>query len=325
MAVTVAACSVNVDVTPESTAEQVLPDGSTGFSLDMEVVGTADTEVVYAVEQRARPDYRIFSFDPVTGEVVTMFTVPEDAIIRGIALSPDGGSLAVSYSPDFHINGSGIWLLDLETLEFSELSVQQTDIYLTEPEWSSDGESIFATRVDRTAETEVLDLAEVSAADGSTSTAVANGITPAVVGDDLYYLVVEEETQARREVGVITEAGESSTITVDDGSRDLDQLVADESGGLSVSVLEVQEIVPLSLGQSAQAHGNHQIPSTWWQVPAAGDGLTATEVGSEPVLVLDAVSEGDAIVYATGEGISVAVGTEQTSLIESRAISFVAG
>ena len=48
-------------------AEPVLPDTATAFSLDMTVVGSADVDTIYVVEQRARPAYRIFAFDPTTG------------------------------------------------------------------------------------------------------------------------------------------------------------------------------------------------------------------------------------------------------------------
>jgi hypothetical protein len=84
----------------EAETVPVLPDTTHAFSLDLEVIANMDHEVVYAAEQRSGSAYRMFSFDPATGAVETVFTVPKDAVIYGIALRPDRTSLAVANSPD---------------------------------------------------------------------------------------------------------------------------------------------------------------------------------------------------------------------------------
>ena len=61
------------------------------------------------------------------------------------------------------------------------------DIFLTELEWAADGQTVLATHVDRTGEEEVLSIAEVAVDTGTITPLVADGITPAVVGDDLSF------------------------------------------------------------------------------------------------------------------------------------------
>jgi hypothetical protein len=305
----------------------VLPDTKTTFSLDLEVIATMDHDVVYAVEQRSRPGYRILSFDPATGGVETVFTVPKDAIIYGIALRPDGKSLAVAYSPDFSINGSGLWTLDLDTRRMSEVTPAMKDVYLTDPAWSADSRSMLATRVDRTGQDDSLDIAQVALADGGVDIIVNDGIAPTLVGGIMFYLTVDHN-QARRSIGVLGRSGESSTIVIGEGEFDLDHLLAGaDPESLRFAVLDAGNSGGLALGQSAQAHGNHDIPSTWWDVstrhlPTGESSAEATKL--EPIVVYDAVSTGTDIVYATKTGLSIA-DSARTDLIKSRAIRFVAG
>lgn len=303
---------------------EVLPDTSEQFSLDLSVSASLDHDLVYVVEQRARPKYRIFSFDPDTGADETVFTVPEDAIIYGISLHPDRSQLAVSYSTDFNIEGNGVWLLDLETLEFTEVSPTEPGIYLTELEWALDGSEIFATHVDRRADTESLAIASVSidhdaVTAGTVEIILEDAITPAVAGGGLFHLTVDEE-KARRAIGVLTSDGAVHSIEVLDGERDLDHLTARaDRDDVFVAVLDQQDEGLLSFGTPVAAHGNHNVQSSWWSVDTA---IEPTAI--EPIIVYDAATSGSgAIVYATLEGLSIADG-ERVDLIRSRAIRFVA-
>lgn len=304
-----------------------LPDTGAQFSLDLEVVTTVDQDVVYAVEQRARPYYRIFSFDPATGADETVFTVPEDAIIFGLALSPDRRQLAVSYSQDFHLDGSGLFLLDLTSGDFTEVVPAVTGVYLTDPDWATDGSSVFTTRVDRTGEAEELDVAEIDLETGSVDIVVRDGMMPAVEGDDLFYLVVDAE-QARRSIGRLAASGATETIAVGDGTYDLDHLVAaspaeEELVPLQVAVLDGGDDGGLALGAPAQAHGNHDIPSTWWEVATDGTAPAATPSQLAPAVVYDAATRDGVIAYANREGLSLVTDGRRVDLIASRAIRFV--
>jgi len=53
--------------------------------------------------------------------------------------------MAVSYSPDFHIEGNGLWTLDLRTDAFEPFVAAEPDRYFVDPVWSDSGDSVFAT------------------------------------------------------------------------------------------------------------------------------------------------------------------------------------
>lgn len=320
--VTVAvAAGVVVGYSPGDGTPSVLPDTSTAFSVDMEVVATLDHETVYAVEQRARPAYRIFALDPATGEDETVFTVPEDAIVYGIALSPDAGSLAVAYSPDFQLSGNGVSVLDLATGELEEVTTTTPGVHLTDPVWSEDGTEVLTTRVDRRSDEEVLDVVSVAMSDGTVSTVAGDAVSPAVVDGSVYFLRVGDDL-ARRAIGRLEESGEVTTLQVADGEHDLDHLLA-QDGDLSVAVLEEQEGQGLTLGSSAQAHGSHVVPSDRWQVPLTGGSAVALE-DQESLVVHDAAADAaGGVVTADREGLSITVDGTRHALVESRAIRFV--
>lgn len=308
-----------VALRPES-EPAVLPDTSEQFSLDLVVNDLLDHDVVYAVEQRARPMYRIFGFDPATGDEETIYTVPEDAIVYGIALSPDRSQLAVAYSVDFSIEGNGIWLLDLDSLDFTEVAATEDGVYLTELDWSLDGTGVFATHVDRRTGTEKLSVASIAMASGEVDVVLENAITPGASVDGLFYLTVDEE-KARRSVGLLGENDTATIIEVLAGVRDLDHLTI-RAEELLVAVLEEPDEGLLSLGTPAAAHGNHNIRSSWWTVDETEeDELT----DFAPIIVYDAsATDSGAIVYATLEGLSIGDG-ERVDVIKSRAIRFVTG
>ncbi len=302
----------------------VLPTTEVRFSLDLEVIDDADHEVIYAVEQRARPNYRIFSFDPVTGDTQTIYTVPDDAIIYGIALNHERQTLAVSYSPDFALEGSGIWTLDVSSGQFDEHLPVAPGRYLTDLAWSPGGNSVLATQIDRRDAEETVRVVRVDAETAEVEPLVDDAINPIQVDDAVYYLTIDENN-ARRSIGLLLD-GEMTTLDVGNATYDLDHLLAGVDGtSVRVAVIDQEDVDTggLSFGLPAAAHGNHDVPSSWWSI----DTVLASEptpLGLEPIIVYDAAANGEALIYATNEGLAIGQGS-RTDLIKSRAIRFVAG
>ena len=310
-----------IDFSSDKQAAPVLPNTDVQFSLDLEVIDTVDHDLIYAVEQRARPYYRIFSLDPKSGEIQTVFTVPDgNAIIYGIALDPTGNTLAVSYTADFELGGSGIWTLDVKTQEMTEVLPVTNGVFLTDISWAPDGNSVLANHVDRRGADEQLSIARISLSSASVSLLVADAINPIQIDETLYYLNVDESL-ARRSIGSIDPTGAATTIAVDDGRHDLDHLLPGHGDvTLRVAILEATNDTGVTLGEPASAHGSHDVPSTWWALIPDSE-LAPT--GLEPIIVYDATANNDTIIYATNEGLSVGIATRR-DLIRSRAIRFVA-
>lgn len=301
----------------EAEPPPVLPDTAPSFSLDLRVNDRADHQVVYAVEQRARPHYRIFSFDPSDGAVTTIYTVPEDAIIFDIALSPDATKIAVAYAEDFELDGSGVYVLSLDDGDgqLVEWTTLNAGVYLTDLAWTSDGEAVLATSVDRRGDDEVLQAVRLE--EDAEATVIADeAINPVELDGTVYFLTVGENL-ARRSIGV----ADGTPITVGE-EVDLDHLTADaDAGVLRVAAIDLVD-TGLDLGTAAEAHGSHDVPATWWEIDPS-DATNAVVLELEPIIVYDAASTASSIVYATSEGL--AIGTDQRiDVIASRAIRFVA-
>lgn len=312
----------SIGFAPDDGPAPVLPETSEQFSLDLEVVATANLPVIYAVEQRARPAYRIFAFDPTTGTDTTVFTVPDNAIIYGIALSPDGTTLAVTYTPDYDLDGAGLWLLDLDSQEMTMVRDVESGVYHVDPTWTTDATAVLTTRVDRTSDSEQLGIGRISTSTGDASVVVPDVINPVVLGDVTYGLTVDADL-ARRS---ITRLDNTGTAQIASGDLDLDHLVAVDGERLAVAGIAAEETNGLTFGTAASAHGNHNTPSTWWQL-ATDDNKDAPTASNAPsAVVYDATSPGEYLVVATTEGLAIEDPTQgtRTQLITSRAIRLVA-
>lgn len=319
LALTVAFGVWLIGFAPDADEPAVLPDTAEQFSLDLEVVSTTSGPIIYAVEQRARPNYRIFRLDPSTGEIETVFTVPEDAIIYGIDVDPSGSTLAIAYTPDYSRDGSGLWTLDIATGTTTAITPVATDIYLTDPEWNQDGTAILATRVDRRGD-ELLDVISAGTTTGTIDLVAADGVNPVVDGDLVHYLGVDTDTSARRSIHTLDRTNGTDTF-VATGDVDLDHLLG-QSTELTVAVLDDESASGLTLGTPAAAHGNHDVPSTWWTITAADPPAVASS-HLAPDTVYDADLSAGTLVSVTNEGL-VVTADSQTQLIASRALRLVA-
>lgn len=308
-----------------NTPAPVLPNTAEQFSLDLEVTATTDHPVVYAVEQRARPAYRIFAHDPATGVDTTVFTVPENAIVSGISLSTDRSRLAVTYSPDFDLGGSGLSVLDLDTGEMTTVVDVEAGVYHVDPVWNDDGTEVYTTMVDRRSDEEILGIGRLSIVDGNVDMLVEAAINPNLIGNDVYFLTVDE-SNARRSIARLDPDGLVDHVV--GGDLDLDHLVAGTDTLLVAAIDSPDATTGLVFGGAVQAHGNHNLPSTWWEVPLTSSGDDELQAASiEPIIVYDAAAGNDTIVYATSEGLSIAAtsnGSTRIDVISSRAIRFVA-
>ncbi len=299
----------------------VIPPDDTPFSLDLRVVASMDHEIVYAVEQRARPHYRIFEFDPATGADRTVFSVPEDAIVSGIARSPDDTSLAVAYTPDHNDAGTGVWLLDPDSGAMTEVTPGVDGVYLVDPSWAADGTTVFVTVVDRRGDGDALAVGAIDLTDPTPTVEVlAEDVIEPLEVDGVVHALAVDDDLARRRVAVLSADGDPGWLTVDDGGRDLDHLVRVGDDEPVVAVLDVIDDGGVTFGEPAWAHGSHVVPSTWWSIGVDG----AQPSGPDAVIVHDAVGTDHSIVEATGTGLAITTGTSRIELITSRTIRFVA-
>ena len=162
-------------------------------------------------------------------------------------------------------------------------------------------------------------MISADATTGTIDLVAANGVNPVVDGDLVHYLGVDADTSARRSIHTLDRTSGIDTI-VATGDVDLDHLLG-ESTELVLAVLDDDSTSGLTLGTPAAAHGNHDVPSTWWTVTAA-DPPTVASTDLAPATVYDADLAAGTLVSVTNEGLVVTTDS-QTQLIASRALRFV--
>lgn len=298
-------------------APLVLPSGQD--SLDHEVIGALEHDVVYALELRAAPDHRLLAFDPASGEVTTLHALSDTEQVLGLSLSPSGDRLAVAHARDVTQRGNGVALLAIDGGRGLATIVEGVQgIYLTDPVWA-DEETVLLTRTDVRAGAPTFEVVSVDVTSGAVAPVVADAVTPAFVDGVLHFLEPDEQGNglAVRRLG---EDGGVAPVVRADGDATIDHLLGLPSGDLLFAVHQVEE-GGIVIGAPALAHTG---PSVWWttavDAPAPGDlGLGASSV-------LDAgVTRTGELLAVDREGLSITRDGTRHRLITTRSFRFVAG
>lgn len=336
--------SVNVggDVSVPAVLEDAMPiaepiaiDGEQpAFSLDSRFVESAASVPVYILEQRAAPNHRVVQLDPRTGGLVTVWTIPNESLVHSIARSPDGSYLAMAVTVDFQSPGNELVLLDLEDGTTMSVWKGESGDHITDLAWGLDGSVVWATHVSGTLEgAEGLSAIAIGVGTGVIVDEIAFAVHPAPLRDGVAVLEVDLADSARRSI-VVLSGDEERRITPDGGTRDLDHLIYDATlDRLLVAALIETDPGLLTIGATADAHGNHNVVSEWFVVAMApadsadGSGPEAELVEVTSTVVYDAAILSDGtLVVATREGVSVMTPQSETptAVMASRAFRKVA-
>jgi len=314
------------------------------FSADLEVVGNLDDlsgELIF-IEQRAQPNFRVAQLDLTTGEVDTLFQVPENAWIYEVAV-PSDEQLVFSYSPPSAADGSaqldrsGIYTLDLSSESSTPeawIEPEGAKIFIAYPTFSRDHSLLYYSRIDQSgeeSERQVITLMAYDVASATSERVMPYALMPSFGGEEniMAYVRVNRITQVRS----LQIASLAQNIQMDlvpelefyDIGRPL--FSPDGSWIYFVALedpLNSEDVLGnLLLGQPAYAHGNHNLPGDWWRRSRNGQ---LTQVFTDlSVLIYDGVfsPDGQHFAFSTAEGIYV-IGVDDASkpqlIVESRAI-----
>lgn len=313
---------------------QVAADGGAAFSLDARFVQSVASTPLYVLEQRAAPHHRVAELDPMTGELVTVWAIPDESLVHSIAQSPDGSYLAMAVTVDYRTPGNELVLLDLDDGETMSVWQGESGDHITDLAWSFDGSAVWATHVSGTLEgAEALSAIAIGVATGVVVDDIALAVNPAPLPDGVAFLDVDLADSARRSITTITGDG-VNTVVLEDGTRDLDHLIYDPTtDGLLVAALVQPEMGVFGLGSPADAHGSHNVVSEWFTAqlsellgsPPGGANLVSIDLTS--TVVYDAVVTADGtLVFVTREGMSISSDRDApVSVMASRAFRKVAG
>lgn len=319
---------VSINVTgPSDTVVPIIGEEAPQFSLDAEIVGSADLDSVYLLEYRGSPNYRIFEYSPQATELKEVFNVPERGLVYGMSLSPDGDQLAVSFTTEFTSNGNGVYLLNLtnDSPELKEVIAEEADAFYFDLEWG-DANELWASRTTSTNNISSNDIVKIQVDNGEAETIATNAIDPAVLGQSVAYLPLESDN-SRRSVEIYSIPDESVLeVDVFNKEYDLDNLIYNPtSNELLVAGLSRSNGLTFRFGEVVHAHGNHSIPSSW-VILGGEDYASVSDAVLDSKLVFDSTFDDQGrILEVTNEGLYVGDPQgERELIIKSRALRFIA-
>jgi Tol biopolymer transport system component len=240
-------------------------------------------KLVYNAANDTTARVSVQSLDLETGDLVTIFQVPQNGWVDTVAVSPDHNTLILSYSPPMELpyGGQGsLYHMPLDGSEPPQLLVTpptDQDVY-SQPTWSPDGKYIYLAHINYESVT-TYEIMRMAYPDGNPETLVDHAYWPRVSDDgtQLVYVALEPET------------GKNQLAFANADGTDPHQV---SLNGLPVPYIidtpmfspDNQSIFfssPLGLKASAPnwfdrllnvqvAHANGSLPSDWWSVPISG-------------------------------------------------------
>lgn len=290
--------------------------------------GTDESEPIFMVEVASRPDYRLAAFDPTSTATTPVFVVPEFGVISSVGLSPDRSQLALAYTRDYTVPGSGIYLLDATTradrvsgeLDLREVTPEQPSGSFDTVRFAPDGATLWATLEEAHGSAVVA----VDLLTGKVNKVIDNAVEPAPGDGWIAYLTLDPDG-SRRSIGLLDlTTGTATTIPVLEGGYDLGNLLADtEQDRLVFTALLPSEETGIQVGDPALAHGSHEGPAQWLTLDLASNQVRRL-LEHEPMTVRDAtmLASGE-VAASTADGL-IFVSDPPHLIVDSRRITELA-
>ena len=239
------------------------------------------------------------TLDLTTGEIRTIFTVPEDGWIYYAAVSPDGKQLIISYVASFQSNSTinqALYILPMDGSEPPRLFITpptQYDQYV-QVEWSPDGKYVYYVYNNYNAQPAgqiypSYKIFRVAYPDGQPEQIVENAFWPRVSPDSSRLVYVSLDPASGLSELFLANADGSNARAIN--------LASSQNSGIKDAPIfspDGQSILfsAPSPGQSYQPNWfdklmgvriakAHSVPSDWWSVPiTSGEPTRLTQIQS---------------------------------------------
>jgi Tol biopolymer transport system component len=254
----------------------------------------------------------LWQIDMMSGEIEQLWRPPEGGQLSGVAVSPDGQDLALSYAPprgDSPFLRSDLYLAAGDGSDPSPL-LEHQGLYETfdYPTWSPDGQWIYLTRNDvviddrQTVSAIVVDIVRVPAGGGAPERVIENGEQPSFSADGsrLAFLRFNLETYTRGLWIANGDGTDAREIVSDTTFLDLLSPRLSPDGETIAFAASGPPIGPPPTSRSlwewlfgvevAYAHG---LPADFWTVPSAGGQPVQLTQWSTDGTVIDWSPDGD--------------------------------
>ena len=322
-------------------------DGESGdenFNADLKVVGSYDglSGQLIFIEQRAQPNFRIASLDLSSGEVTTLWNVPENGWIYELAMGRDGRLLITYSAPSVNdepqLDRSGLYLLDVRSSNAEPIPLiepREADEFNLYPVWSSDQQRIYLSQIKNDPLNPGRQLSSLIELDADTShinQLLPAAMTPSLNADEtlMAYLHVNPVNQVRSIPITDGDWNSEENIVEEFEFYDISNQIFSPAGDYAYfSVLED----PLESGQqsfweqiifgkNAFAHADHNLPADWWRKNLFDE--QSEKLTDLSLIMYDGVfsPDGSHFAFSSQEGLHVMNpdGSELQLLIRSRAI-----
>jgi Tol biopolymer transport system component len=239
------------------------------------------------------PSLQIQILNLVTGEVTTIFDVPEDSRLYYITVSPDNTQLLMSYSPSPGGKrvAQGIYIMPLDGSRPPRLLFTpptKEDDY-TEVEWSPDGKYIYFTHVNFDIPLEpgqvypLYEIYRMAFPDGQPEKIVEKAYWPRLSSDSASLVYVSVDLfSLQNKLYVANADGRNArevvlTSPLPPDFKDAPIFSADGQSIIFSAPVSAQSYQPnwvdkLMGVRIAKAHSN--LTSDWWSVPVSGGSIT---------------------------------------------------
>jgi Tol biopolymer transport system component len=231
----------------------------------------------------------LWQIDMASGEIEQLWKLPEGGQLTGVAVSPDGLDLALSYAPprgESPFIRSDLYLANGDGSNPAPL-LEHRGLYETfdYPTWSPDGQWIYLSRNDvlideqQSVSAIVVDIVRVPAGGGTPERVIENGEQPSFSedGSRLAFLRFNLETYTRGLWVANSDGSDAREIVSDTTFLDMTSPRLSPDGATVAFAASGPPVAPLATGRSlwdwlfgvevAYAHG---LPSDFWTVPSAG-------------------------------------------------------
>ena len=278
----------------------------------------------------------LWQIDLESGEIEQLWRLPEGGQLTGVAVSPDGLDLALSYAPprgDSPFIRSDLYLANGDGSSPAPL-LEHRGLYETfdYPTWSPDGQWIYLSRNDvlideqQSVSAIVVDIVRVPAGGGTPEQVVENAEQPSFSADGsrLAFLRFNLETYTRGLWIANADGSEARELVSDTSFLDLTSPRLSPDGAYVAFAASGPPIGEPPVGRSlwdwlfgvqvAYAHG---LPWDFWRVSTTGGPPTLISQWSTDGTVLDWSPDGDRLALMHLGGLFVTTGSEPVFLIET--------
>ena len=279
----------------------------------------------------------LWQIDMASGEIEQLWKLPEGGQLTGVAVSPDGLDLALSYAPprgESPFIRSDLYLANGDGSNPAPL-LEHRGLYETfdYPTWSPDGQWIYLTRNDvviddgQMISAIVVDIVRVPAGGGAPDQVIENAEQPSFSADGsrLAFFRFNVETYTRGLWIANGDGTDAREVVSDTTFPDLLSPRLSPDGATIAFAAAGPPVGPPPTSRSlwdwlfgvevAYAHG--LLPSDFWTVPSAGGQPTQITQWGTDGTVLDWSPDGDRLALMHLGGLFVTTGGKPALLTET--------